>query len=157
MEVLGKSTINPFLFYSGKIAGYFTWIILLLSFLNINILTKSIPWKLDTFAYIFLILGLFFSILSLFTLGRSTRFGLPTKKTALKTGGLYKISRNPIYLGFDLLTVSSILFLLNPVIIVTGIFSMLVYHLIIIGEEQFLEKAFGADYLEYKKKVRRYL
>ena len=157
MEVLGKSTINPFLFYSGKIAGYFTWIVLLLSFLNINILTKTIPWRLDIIGYIFLIIGLSFSILSLFTLGKSTRFGIPTKKTALKTGGLYKISRNPIYLGFDLMTISSILFLLNPVIIVTGIFSMLVYHLIIIGEEQFLEQAFGADYLEYKKKVRRYL
>ena len=154
---MGKSTINPFLFYSGKIAGYFTWIVLLLSFLNINILTKTIPWRLDIIGYIFLITGLSFSILSLFTLGKSTRFGIPTKKTALKTGGLYKISRNPIYLGFDLMTISSILFLLNPVIIVTGIFSMLVYHLIIIGEEQFLEKAFGADYLEYKKKVRRYL
>ena len=157
MEILGKSTINPFLFYSGKIAGYFTWIVLLLSFLNINILTKTIPWRLDIIGYILLITGLSFSILSLFTLGKSTRFGIPTKKTALKTGGLYKISRNPIYLGFDLMTISSILFLLNPVIIVTGIFSMLVYHLIIIGEEQFLEKAFGADYLEYKKKVRRYL
>ena len=157
MEILGKSTINPFLFYSGKIAGYFTWIVLLLSFLNINILTKTIPWRLDIIGYIFLIIGLSFSILSLFTLGKSTRFGIPTKKTTLKTGGLYKISRNPIYLGFDLMTFSSILFLLNPVIIVTGIFSMLVYHLIIIGEEQFLEKAFGADYLEYKKKVRRYL
>ena len=154
---MGKSTINPFLFYSGKIAGYFTWIVLLLSFLNINILTKTIPWRLDIIGYIFLIIGLSFSILSLFTLGKSTRFGIPTKKTALKTGGLYKISRNPIYLGFDLMTFSSILFLLNPVIIVTGIFSMLVYHLIIIGEEQFLEQAFGADYLEYKKKVRRYL
>ena len=157
MEVLGKSTINPFLFYSGKIAGYFTWIVLLLSFLNKNILTKTIPWNLDVIAYIFLIAGLFFSILSLFTLGKSTRFGIPTNKTILKTGGLYKISRNPIYFGFDLMTISSILFLLNPIIIATGVFSMLVYHLIIIGEEQFLEKAFGADYLEYKKKVRRYL
>jgi protein-S-isoprenylcysteine O-methyltransferase Ste14 len=157
MEVLGKSTINPFLFYSGKIAGYFTWIVLLLSFLNKNILTKTIPWNLNVIAYIFLIAGLFFSILSLFTLGKSTRFGIPTNKTILKTGGLYKISRNPIYFGFDLMTISSILFLLNPIILAAGVFSMLVYHLIIIGEEQFLEKAFGADYLEYKKKVRRYL
>jgi len=34
---------------------------------------------------------------------------------------------------------------------------MIVYHLIIIGEERFLEEAFKDDYLNYKKSVRRYL
>ena len=157
MEVLGKSTINPFLFYSGKIAGYATWTVLILSFLNIKILAKTFPWQLDFIAYLLLIIGVLFSILSLFTLGKSTRFGIPTGKTTLKTGGLYKVTRNPMYLGFDLMTISSILFLLNPVILVLGVWSMVVYHLIIIGEERFLEKAFGEDYLEYKKKVRRYI
>jgi protein-S-isoprenylcysteine O-methyltransferase Ste14 len=157
MEILGKSTINPLLFYPGKIAGYITWTVLLLSFLNINILPQTFPWHLDLIAYVLLIIGVVVSILSLFTLGKSTRFGIPTKKTVLKTGGLYKVSRNPIYLGFDLMTISSVLFLLNPVILVLGVFSMTVYHLIIIGEEKFLAKAFGEDYLEYKKKVRRYI
>jgi protein-S-isoprenylcysteine O-methyltransferase Ste14 len=40
---------------------------------------------------------------------------------------------------------------------VPGIYSIVVYHLIIIGEEKFLEKAFREAYLEYKKKVRRYI
>ena len=157
MEILGKSTINPLLFYPGKIAGYVTWTALLLSFLNINILAKSIPWQLDFIAYILFTIGVAISMVSLFTLGKSTRFGIPTKKTALKTGGLYKVSRNPIYLGFDLMTISSILLLLNPIILVLGVFNIVVYHLIIIGEEQFLEKDFGEDYLEYKRKVRRYI
>ena len=90
-------------------------------------------------------------------LGKSTRFGLPTEKTVLKTRGLYKISRNPIYFGFNLITLSSIIYFINPIILVPGIYSIVVYHLIIIGEEKFLEKAFGVAYLKYKKKVRRYI
>jgi protein-S-isoprenylcysteine O-methyltransferase Ste14 len=157
MEVLGKPTINPVLFYSGKIAGYITWTILLLSITDITVLSIKVLWHSDIIGGVLLITGLLFSILSLFNLGRSTRFGLPTEKTVLKTRGLYKISRNPIYFGFNLITLSSIIYLSNPIILVLGIYSIIVYHLIIIGEEQFLEKAFGADYLEYKKKVRRYI
>lgn len=157
MEVLGKPTLNPVLFYSGKIAGYIVWTILLLSLTDITILSKKVIWHSDIIAWVLLITGLLFSILSLFSLGRSTRFGLPTEKTVLKTKGLYKISRNPIYFGFNLITLSSIIYFINPIILVPGIYSIVVYHLIIIGEEKFLEKAFGEAYLEYKKKVRRYI
>lgn len=157
MEVLGKPTLNPVLFYSGKIAGYIVWTILLLSLTDITILSKKVIWHSDIIAWILLITGLLFSILSLFSLGKSTRFGLPTEKTVLKTRGLYKISRNPIYFGFNLITLSSIIYFINPIILVPGIYSIVVYHLIIIGEEKFLEKAFGVAYLEYKKKVRRYI
>jgi len=104
-----------------------------------------------------LIIGLFFSIASLFKLGRSTRFGIPTTKTNLKTNGIYSFSRNPIYFGFNLITISSVIYIPNPLILTLGIYSMIIYHLIIIGEEKFLEKAFGEDYLNYKKKVRRYI
>jgi len=157
MEVLGKPTLNPVLFYSGKIAGYIVWTILLLSLTDITILSKKVIWHSDIIAWVLLITGLLFSILSLFSLGRSTRFGLPTEKTVLKTKGLYKISRNPIYFGFNLITLSSIIYFINPIILVPGIYSIVVYHLIIIGEEKFLEKAFGEAYLQYKKKVRRYI
>jgi protein-S-isoprenylcysteine O-methyltransferase Ste14 len=157
MEVLGKPTLNPVLFYSGKIAGYIVWTILLLSLTDITVLSKKVIWHSDIIAWVLLITGLLFSILSLFSLGRSTRFGLPTEKTVLKTRGLYKISRNPIYFGFNLITLSSIIYFINPIILLPGIYSIVVYHLIIIGEEKFLEKAFGEAYLEYKKKVRRYI
>jgi len=46
-----------------------------------------------------LLTGLLISLVSLANLGRSTRFGLPTTITFLKTKGLYQFSRNPIYFG----------------------------------------------------------
>ena len=157
MEVIGKPTINPLLFYSGKISGYIVWALFLLSIFKVESLPKMVHLDLDYLSYFLLIIGLLFSISSLFKLGRSTRFGIPTTKTNLKTSGIYSFSRNPIYLGFNLITIAAIIYLPNLLILFPGIYSMIVYHLIIIGEEKFLEKALGEDYKGYKKKVRRYI
>ena len=157
MEVFGKATINPFIFYSGKIAGYFTWLGLLLAILHVEFIPKhSFPFN-NYISYTLSILGLLIALISLIQLGRSTRFGLPTKKTTFKTNGIYKFSRNPMYFGFDLLTLASIIYFLTPLIIIVGLYSISVYHFIILGEEKYLETAFGADYNEYKSKVRRYV
>jgi len=157
MEVIGKPTINPLLFYSGKISGYIVWIFFLVSIFKVDFLPEMIHLNLNYLSYFLMIVGLFFSIVSLFKLGRSTRFGIPTTKTNLKTSGIYGFSRNPIYFGFNLITISAIIYLPSLLILFLGTYSMIIYHLIIIGEEKFLEKAFGEDYICYKRKVRRYI
>jgi len=157
MDLLGKTTINPILFYSGKIAGYLTWIFCFLSLNDINILIRH---DFSDNSYIALFTGtagLLFVVISLINLGQSTRLGLPSESTVLKTNGLYKITRNPMYLGFNLLTISAMLYMLNLIIVLLGVFSIIIYHLIIIGEEGFLDKRFGTDYSNYKKRVRRYI
>lgn len=157
MDLIGKSTINPILFYSGKIAGYLTWIIYSLSVLKINIMSRY-DFSYNSYIALFTVtVGLIFVIISLINLGQSTRLGLPSESTVLKTNGLYKISRNPMYFGFNLLTISSIIYMFNIVIFTLGIYSILIYHLIIIKEEGFLDKRFGIDYSNYKKTVRRYI
>jgi protein-S-isoprenylcysteine O-methyltransferase Ste14 len=157
MDLIGKTTINPILFYSGKIAGYLTWIVYSLSVLKINIVSRY-DFSYNAYIALFTVtVGLFFFVISLINLGRSTRLGLPSESTVLKTNGLYKISRNPMYLGFNLLTISAMIYMFNLVIFVFGAYSILMYHLIIIGEERFLEKRFGVDYSNYRKTVRRYI
>ena len=83
--------------------------------------------------------------------------GLPSESTVLKTNGIYKFSRNPMYVGFGLFTLASMIYTLNVLIIIAGIFSLIVYHLIIKSEEKFLLIRFGNDYENYGKNVRRYL
>ena len=157
MDLIGKTTINPILFYSGKIAGYFTWIIYSLSVLRINLMIRY-DFSYNAYIALFTVtVGLFFVIISLINLGRSTRLGLPSESTVLKTNGLYKISRNPMYFGFNLLTVSAMIYMFNLVILGLGVYSIVIYHFIIIGEEGFLDKRFGIDYSNYKKSVRRYI
>ena len=157
MEVFGKTTINPFTFYSGKITGYFTWIGLILAILNVEFLPRHSFAYSNYLSYGLLTTGFLIALISLILLGRSTRFGLPAKKTKFKTSGIYRLSRNPMYLGFDLMTLASVIYFLTPLILIMGIYSIAVYHFIIIGEEKFLETTFGNDYKEYKSKVRRYL
>ena len=101
-------------------------------------------------------LGLILVAVSLINLGSATRLGLPEEGTRFKTNGLYSISRNPMYLGFNLLTVSAILLIANFVVSTLGIYSIFTYHLIIQAEESFLEARFGEEYRAYRNRVRRY-
>ncbi len=157
MKIIGKMTINPVFFFTGKIAGYTTWIILFFKLINVDII------EVDTFLinkYIsigLLFTGLTLSAISLVNLGKSTRLGLPTEETQFKTNGLYKISRNPMYVGFNLITISAIIFIHSWLVLALGIYSLIIYHIIILGEEKFMATRFGEEYKTYKKKVRRYL
>jgi len=156
MNLIGKTTIHPFFFYTGKFAGYAIWIIYFLSFTRYFVVQQSNEIS-RVVSYIISAVALIIIILSMINLGRSTRLGLPTEKTKFITGGFYRLSRNPMYLGFDLLTIASMIFAANWLILLLGIYSMAVYHFIILGEEAFLEKSFGEPYIKYKKTVRRYL
>lgn len=157
MEISGRPTINPWLFYTGKTAGYLTWVVLLFTWLKFPPFTRfDSPSPLGITLFLALS-GLLLIILSLVFLGKSVRIGIPSTQTTLKRYGIYRISRNPMYLGLHLLTLSSMVYTLHPLVILAGIFSFWVYHRIILGEEQFLSERFGNAYLEYKRKVRRYV
>ena len=97
------------------------------------------------------------AIIGMLNLGSSLRFGLPEEKTGLRKTGLYRFSRNPIYAGFYLITISSMLYCANPLVIILGIYGIYVHHRVVLSEEGFLENRFGREYEEYREKVRRYL
>ena len=81
-----------------------------------------------------------------------------TGKTTLVTTGIYQISRNPAFLGFDLVYIGVMLMFFNGVLAVATLFAMIMLHLQIVNvEEDFLLETFGEEYLIYQKKVCRYL
>jgi len=157
MNIIGKTTIHPVLFYSGKISGYFTWIIYVLLFFNIDIINRQSIFYYDWISSFLFVFGLILIVMSSINLGSSVRLGLPIDQTIFKTSGIYKISRNPMYLGFNLWTIASILYTINLLIILLGVYSIIIYHFIILGEEHFLNNQFGNEYSEFKNKVRRYI
>lgn len=98
-------------------------------------------------------------ITSVLTMRDSWRAGVPQgDKTELVMGGIYQISRNPAFLGFDLLYIGILLMFFNWALLAATAFAILMYHLQIVNvEEDFLLAAFGDEYLRYKKKVCRYI
>ena len=97
-------------------------------------------------------------LLSILCMKDSWRAGIPDKdKTELVTAGIYKFSRNPAFLGFDLMYVGVLLMYGNLLTLGFSLFAMVMLHLQILQEERFLEHAFGSAYIEYKKQVFRYL
>lgn len=78
--------------------------------------------------------------------------------TALVTGGLYRFSRNPIYLGATLvyLGLAAGLASLGVLVLLPAVLAAL--HLgVIRREERYLEEKFGEAYRDYKARVRRWL
>lgn len=78
-------------------------------------------------------------------------------KTQIVTKGIYKISRNPAFLGFDFMYIGILLAFANALCLVVTLLTMLLLHFQILEEERFLIKAFGQDYTEYKQNTGRYL
>lgn len=72
--------------------------------------------------------------------------------------GPYRFSRNPIYLAFSLLHLG-IAFWVNGLWLVATLIPALAVmaYVVIPREEQYLERTFGAGYLDYKNSVRRWL
>lgn len=82
----------------------------------------------------------------------------PDKTSALVTGGLYALSRNPMYLGIAVILVGFAIRLGNPVsALVIPIFIWYNTKFQIKPEEEVLSEKFGAEYDAYRKKVRRWI
>ncbi len=74
----------------------------------------------------------------------------------LVTKGIFKISRNPAFLAFDLVYVGILLLFFNWLLMFCTVFAMLTLHLQITQEEIYLTSEFGEDYVDYKNSVCRY-
>ncbi|VAW48855.1 hypothetical protein MNBD_GAMMA04-715 [hydrothermal vent metagenome] len=82
----------------------------------------------------------------------------PEKSTYLVTYGPYKLSRNPMYIGFLLWLMAWAIWigsLLNIVFLVA--FVLLVNRLYIAREERALHQLFGQEFEAYVRKVRRWI
>ena len=82
----------------------------------------------------------------------------PTRPTtALLIGGPFRFTRNPMYLAWELIVVGVGLAANAPWVMVMAVpAALLTRRLVIDKEERYLENKFGAEYLDYKSRVRRW-
>lgn len=104
------------------------------------------------------ILGDILFLISIITMKNSWRAGIPSEdNTKFVSNGIYKISRNPAFVGFDLMYIGVCLLYCNVLTIIFSLFAIIMLHFQIIQEEKYLEKTFGEKYITYKSKVFRYI
>ena len=103
-------------------------------------------------------LGDLIFLLSVLCMKDSWRAGIPDQDhTELVTSGIYRFSRNPAFLGFDLMYVGALLLYGNLLTLGFSVFAIVMLHLQILQEERYLVNTFGAPYQEYCRHVSRYL
>jgi protein-S-isoprenylcysteine O-methyltransferase Ste14 len=82
----------------------------------------------------------------------------PDAATALVVSGIYRITRNPMYLGFLLLLLAELVWLANPIaLLVAPAFVLYLNRFQIAPEEQALMHRFGVPYTQYAARVRRWI
>ena len=78
--------------------------------------------------------------------------------TRIVAHGLYRFSRNPMYLGFALCTFGLAILVDSAwMLLALPIGLVLVDRIVITREERYLERKFGDEYLNYKRRVPRWL
>lgn len=82
----------------------------------------------------------------------------PERTSALVTGGVYRITRNPMYVGMALFLLAWAVYLsaLLPFLVVPA-FTLYITRFQIQPEERVLMKLFGDVFAEYVSRVRRWL
>lgn len=103
-------------------------------------------------------LGYFIFLQAMLSMRTSWRVGIDkTSKTKLITHGVYKYSRNPAFVGFDLMFIGLFLMYPNLLTLLVFIVNILAMHLLILQEEKHLKSMLGDEYIKYYKKTRRYI
>ncbi|MBQ1517032.1 MAG: isoprenylcysteine carboxylmethyltransferase family protein [Clostridia bacterium] len=121
--------------------------------------TSAFHWSVRTVGALIAFMGMTVFVLSVITMKNNWRVGVSTsEKTELVTKGIYSISRNPAFLGFDLMHIGVLIMFYNIPLFVLTAFSVFLLHMQIVNvEEDHLTAVFGKEYVEYKKSVCRYL
>jgi protein-S-isoprenylcysteine O-methyltransferase Ste14 len=153
----GDPPINKILFYTSKYSVIILWVAVILQVWGIQISVVKVPAILVWISFALWFFGFTLLYLGRFKLGKSFRLGTPKESTRLMTDGLYKFSRNPMYVGLYSTILASSLYTLNPVVILLGGYVIAVHHKIVLAEEEYMIKVFGQEYLEYCHRIRRYI
>ena len=103
------------------------------------------------------ILGDGIFLTAVLTMKNSWRAGIPAdERTEFISHGIYGYSRNPAFVGFDLMYIGILMMYFNWMLFAVTVWAVVMLHLQILQEEKYLPTVFGEEYLTYKRHTRRY-
>ncbi len=145
-------------YYTELILKITTFVIVVVEVVSIW-MNISMLWNgFRMVGFVLAVVGDILFAIAVWTMRDSWRAGIPEKdKTEMVTGGIYSISRNPAFLAFDLVYIGILLMFFNPLLLMWTVATVMMLHLQILQEEEYLVTAFGEKYVEYRESVGRYL
>lgn len=152
----GKQGIEKKIEIMMKTATILTFIVEIIS---IYFNTTMFPMVIRIVGILLGMMGDIIFIISVLTMKESWRAGVSyEEKTDLITDDIYQISRNPAFLGFDLVYIGMCFMFFNHVLVVISLLAIIMFHLQIkYVEEPFLKQEFKEQYLQYYQQVNRYI
>lgn len=140
-----------------KIMGSCSIVIVIAELISIMMVHQEESIVLSYIGIILMILGDISFIAAVVTMKDSWRAGIAEgDKTELVTNGIYRISRNPAFLGFYLVYIGIMLAFANIGLVIITVATIIAFHMQILQEEAFLKSRFGKEYEDYMKRVGRY-
>lgn len=134
-----------------------TLIIVPVQLISILCELSYLPPNIRIIGFVIGIIGDFIFLCAILTMRDSWRAGIPeSDKTKLVTKGIYSWSRNPAFLGFDMMYIGICLLYCNLFTVFFSLFAIIMLHLQILQEEKYMEDTFREEYLSYKEKAARY-
>ncbi len=174
-RVKKKTGINPYVFrnsdsphdYLGKVTKVITFFLFLVILLNLfakEAYKYVIPiWYLENetirmIGFVIINLSIIWILYAQLQMDKSWRIGIDQNATTeLKTTGVFSLSRNPVFLGMTFSLLGSFLALANVVTFLVFVMAFVLFQLQIRLEEEYLQRKHGEKYMEYCKKVRRWI
>jgi len=157
VDMDGAPPINKVIFLSSKYLILLIWAAMVAHSWGRDLSLFAVP---DSSRWIALCLwcsGFILLFSGRLGLGDSFRIGSAKERTNLTVGGLFRFSRNPMYLGMFTTLLAAVLYTLNPLLLAGVTYVIVVHHKIVLAEEQHLRGVFGEQYTQYCSRVRRYL
>ncbi len=124
-------------------------------------LSRQVFFQSEIVAWIgvlFCLLGLALMFWSLYSFGKSFRVGIDVEHPdKLVTTGAFGLSRNPIYVAFAFVLLGQFLIFPNWILFLYMIAGTWLFNRQVLREEDYLKQHYGTEYMEYSRRVRRYL
>jgi protein-S-isoprenylcysteine O-methyltransferase Ste14 len=156
-SLFGRPPIHPAAYALGKASLIAAVCFLAVHASGVDLSFRPVPPLLARIALGVFLAGDLLAAVALATLGTRTKMGVGEDDGSLQTGGVYRLSRNPMYLGLYLVCAGGCLYTLNPACLALTLAGIAVHHRIILAEERFLKGRFGEAWDRYAARVRRYL
>lgn len=123
-------------------------------------LAFATPWRAAV-AVAFVGVGIVISLVGVVAFRQANTTVNPTKPgttSAMVTSGVYRLSRNPMYVGFFFVLIGWALFLSHALAFaILPVFVMYMNRFQILPEERALSAKFGREFTDYRHSVRRWV